>query len=281
MLGGGGNIGTGLAAKSPPDGYTITFIASTTVAVNPHLYRDTGFDPRKDLVPLIVMLEAGAILVVRQDSSIRSVKDLIAQAKAQPDKLNYGTSGPGSGQHLMGERLKTMAGIRMTPLPHKGDAATLVDLMGGQIDMAFGYALATAPLINAGRLRPIAVTSAKRLAILPDTPTIAESGVTGYEETIWTGFAVPAGTPEPIIRRLHEAFRSAMLTPEFKHYVEECGSELIASTQEYAAQLMKKDYERYGKIVRELGLQLDRTMSTGPSPRALKPRHRRPLAPSL
>ena len=255
--GAAGNIGTGLGAKSPPDGYTVTLILNTTVAVNPHIYRDAGFDPLKDLVPLIVMVRAAAILVVKADSPIRSVQDLIAQAKARPGKLTYGTSGPGSVQHLMGERFKKMAGIDLVHVPYKGDAPTLTDLMGGQIDMAFGAPPATLPLIESGKLRTLAVTSAKRLSILPNVPTLGESGVPGYDETFWGGFAVPTGTPGIVVKKLHEAFRSAMLAPEYQNFVTQIGAELVASTQEYAVELMKSDYERYGKIVKELGLKVE------------------------
>jgi tripartite-type tricarboxylate transporter receptor subunit TctC len=255
--GAAGGIGTKLAAKAAPDGYTATYIISTAVAVHPHMYRDAGFDPLKELDLFIVTLRAAPILVVKANSPIRSVRDLISQAKARPGKLTYGTSGPGSPQHLMGERLKKMAGIDIVAVPYKGDAPTLTDLMGGQIDMAFGFPLATMSLINAGKLRALAVTSGKRLPNLPATPTLAESGVPNYDETIWSGFAVPAGTPEKIVRRLHEAFRSAMLTPEFRQEVEQSGAEFVASTQEYAMQLMKSDHERHGTIVKDLNLQVE------------------------
>ena len=255
--GAAGNIGTGLGAKAPPDGYTVTLILNGTVAINPHLYRDTGFDPLKDLTPLIVSMKTATILVVKPDSPLRSVQDLVAQAKARPGKLTYGTSGPGSVQHLMGERLKKMAGIDLVAIPYKGDAPTLTDLMGGQIDMAFGSPPVTMPLIDGGKLRALAVTSGKRLSILPNVPTIGESGVQGYEEMAWIGYAVPTGTPEAIVKKLHEAFRSAMLTPEYQHFVTQIGAELVASTQEYASQLMKSDYERFGKIVKELDLKVE------------------------
>jgi tripartite-type tricarboxylate transporter receptor subunit TctC len=256
--GAAGNIGTGLGAKASPDGYTVTYIITSTMAVNPHLYRNTGFDPLKDLRPFIILTaNSAAILVVKADSPVRTVGDLIGQAKARPGKLTYGTTGQGSPQHIMGERLKKMAGIDLVMVPYKGDAPTLTDLMGGQIDLAFGFPLATMALIEAGKLRAIAVSSAKRLAILPDTPTLAESGLAGFDETIWSGFAVPAGTSERIVGKLHDSFQRAMLTPEFKRYVELSGAELIASTQEYALQLTSSDYERYGKIVKELGLRVE------------------------
>jgi tripartite-type tricarboxylate transporter receptor subunit TctC len=198
-----------------------------------------------------------SILVVRQDSLIRSTQDLIAQAKAKPSKFTYGTSGPGSPQHLMGERFKKMAGVDIVAIQYKGDAPTLTDVMGGQIDMTFSPPPATLPLIESGKLRALAVTSAKRIAKLPNTPTISESGIPGYDEVMWYGYAVPAGTPGAIVRKLHETFRNAMLTPEFQRFTEQNGAELVASTQEYASQLMKSDYERYKKIVKELDLKVE------------------------
>ncbi len=255
--GAGGNIGTAVGVKSPPDGYTVTFIIHSTVAVGPHLHRNAGFDPLKDLRPFILTVKAAAILVVKADSAIHSLRDLIDAARARPGTLTYGTSGPGSVQHLMGERLKRMAGIDLVQVPYKGDAPTLVDLMGGQIDMAFGFPLATLHHLKSGRLRALAVTSGGRLGPLPNIPSISEGGVPGYDESTWSGFALPAGTPEPIVKKLHEAFRSAMLTPEFRREVEESGAELLASTQLEAVQMMKTDYERYGKIVKELGLKIE------------------------
>jgi tripartite-type tricarboxylate transporter receptor subunit TctC len=251
------NIGTELVAKSAPDGYTILYINNSTVCVNPHVYKDATFNPVKDLVPLIVTIKTANILVVNSDSSMRSVKDLIAQAKGRPGQMTYGTSGPGAPQHLMGERLKRMTGIDISPIPYKGESLTLTDLMGGQIDMAFGSPPATMPLIIGGKLRPLAVTSAKRMSNLPNIPTLAESGMPGYEELVWVGYAVAAGTPASIVEKLNQAFRGAMLTPEIRNAVNEMGAELVAGSSEQAAQLMRIDYERYGKIVKELNLKAD------------------------
>jgi len=255
--GAAGSIGTAVGVKAPADGYTVTYIVTTSVAVGPHVYKDSGFDPRRDLIPLIVAMKTASILAVKADSAIHSVSDLISSAKANPGKLTYGTSGPGSPQHLMGERLKKLAKIQLVPVPYKGDAPTLTDLVAGQIDMTFGPPPATLPLIDAGKLKALAVTSPKRMARLPNTPTLAESGVPGYDEVMWYGYAVPAGTPAGIVKRLHEALRAALLTPEFRQFTELNGGELVASTQEYAAELMRRDFERYGQIVRELDLRAD------------------------
>ena len=230
---------------------------TTTVAVGPHVYKDTAIDPRRDLIPLIVAMKTASILAVKADSPFRSAADLIVFARANPGKLTYGTSGPGSPQHLMGERLNKLANIQIVPVPYKGDAPTLVDLLGGQIDMTFGPPPATLPLIEAGKLKALAVTSSKRLARLSGVPTIAESGVPDFDEVMWYGYAVPAGTPVTAVKLLHETFRAAMLTPEFRQFTEQNGGELVASTQEFAVQLVRSDYERYGKIVKELKLTVE------------------------
>lgn len=256
--GAAGNVGTSLGSKSSPDGYTLLYINSATTALNPHLYKySSGFDPLGDLVPIIVSVRTPGFWVVKVDSPIQSVQDLIARAKAKPGKLTYSTSGPGSPQDLMGARLKKLANIDMVAVPYKGEANALSDLMGGQIDCAFTFPPATLPLIQGGKLRALAVTSRKRMAIMPDTPSVAEAGLAEFDEIVWTGFAVPTKTPEAIIKKLHSAFRAAMLSLEFKREVEQTGAELVASTQEYAVQLMKSDYERYGKLVRELNLKVE------------------------
>ena len=255
--GAAGSIGTALAVKSPPDGYTLTYIVTTTVAVGPYVYKDAAIDPRRDLIPLIVAMKTASILAVKADSPFRSAADLIVFARANPGRLTYGTSGAGSPQHLMGERLNKLANIQIVPVPYKGDAPTLVDLLGGQIDMTFGAPPATLPLIEAGKLKALAVTSSKRLARLSGVPTIAESGVPDFDEVMWYGYAVPAGTPVTAVKLLHETFRAAMLTPEFRQFTEQNGGELVASTQEFAVQLVRSDYERYGKIVKDLGLKVE------------------------
>jgi tripartite-type tricarboxylate transporter receptor subunit TctC len=255
--GAAGTLGTAVAARSAPDGYTLTYIVTTTVAVSPHIVKDIGFDPLKDLHVLITALKASPILVVRPDSPITSLQDLIARAKAAPGRLTYGTSGPGSPQHLMGERFKKMAQIDLVPVHYKGDAPTLTDLMGGHVDMTFGFGLSAIPLIQGGKLRPIAVASGKRMAVLPRVPTMAESGVANYDEFIWAGYAAPAGIAPERAKKLHQALQEAMLSEEFKTGVVQSGAELIASSQEYAQRLLREDHARYGIVARELALRAE------------------------
>ncbi len=255
--GAGGLIGSDAVARSAPDGHTILFTVSATLAVAPHLQKSGSFDPVKDLRPFIVTVRSGTIVVVNSRSAFKSLGDLIAAAKAKPGALTYASSGPGSMQHLMGERLKQMAGIDLLHVPYKGETPSLVDLIGGQVDLMFGFALATLPHIRSGKLRPLAVTTAKRLSSLPDVPTIAESGFPGYDERVWAGFAVPAGTPKPIVDKLYAAFYASASLPQYRQAVEARGSEPMASTQDEAVQLLRSDYERYGRIVKELDLRLE------------------------
>ncbi|MEQ1880338.1 MAG: tripartite tricarboxylate transporter substrate binding protein [Burkholderiales bacterium] len=255
--GAGFSIGTEMAALSPPDGYTVLCTISSAVAVNPHIYKTSKLDPLKQLLPFIITSRGKAILVVNSKSSLRSVADLIAAAKANPGGLTYATSGPGSPQHLMGERLKKLAGIDLLQVHYKGEAPGLTDLMGGQVDMAFGFPTPTLPHIESGKFRPLAVTSASRSTALPHIPTLAESGLTGYDESGWIGWSVPAGTPEPVVEKLYQAFHAAAMSAELRQKVEKRGGEPQASTRAEAVALMKSDYERYRKIVKELDIRVE------------------------
>ena len=255
--GAGGNIGTEIGVRAAPDGYTVVMVTSVTLGLNPQVIKTTSFDPLKDLVLLTIYARAGAILVVNANSSITSLKDLIASAKAKPGSLAYGSSGLGSASHLMAERLTKMAEIDLLHVPYKSETPVLADVIGGQVDLAFGFAFATLPLIASGKVRPIAVTTSKRLSALPNVPTIAESGLPGYDEVVWAGLAVPAATPAPIVQKLAKVFRSAVKTADYQMVVAKRGSEPLGTTPEESAQLLTADYERYGKLVKELGLRIE------------------------
>lgn len=255
--GAAGKIGTVLAAKSPPDGYTIAYILTNSVCVIPHLYKDPQFNPVRDLTPFIITLRAAPIALVAAGSDMRTLADVVAKAKAAPGKLTYDTSGPGSPQHLTGEQFQRLNAIDMVAVPYKGDAPTLVDLISGQIDLAFGFALASMPLVAAGKLRAIAVASDKRHPFLPDVPTLVEAGMPHIDATIWSGFAVPKATPAAIVRKLHQAFHQVMTTPAFKADVEQAGSELVASSQAEAEKLVTSEYYRYAKIIKDLDIKAE------------------------
>lgn len=255
--GANGNIGAAAAANSSPDGHTVVYVTSGMLAINPHIYPRMGFDPRKDLQPVILATQAPAILVVKADSPIDSVGTLIRQAKTAPGKLTFATVGAGSYPHLMGERLKRLAGIDLSHVPYKGETQALVDLISGQIDLVFGFPLATMPHIQSGKVRPLAVTSAKRLGPLPEVPSLAEADMPGYDEAASAGYAVPAGTPPAVVDKLFEAFHAALHTPDTLRDVIDSGVEVLDLDPRQATQRLLADYERFGAIVKALNLRLD------------------------
>lgn len=251
--GANGILGAAHAAKAKPDGYTLLYATSHVVAVNPHITKDLGFDPLNDLVPITITGSSPTLLVVNPNSSYRSVKDLIEAAKKSPGKLTYGTSGEGSPQHIMGERLEKTAGIQLLRVPYKGESFALQDLLGGRIDFCFGFPAGTMPLVQGGKLTALAVTSGKRLTAFSNIPTMSEEGVSGYAEVTYGAYMVPRGTPPDILKKLNEQFRVALMT--LKEEIAARGAELIASSSEEAATLLKAEYVRYGKIVKDLGIE--------------------------
>ena len=251
--GAGGNIAAASVAKAAPDGYTILYITGHIIAVNPHVVKNPGFDSLNDFDPIIISARGPALLVVSSNSPIRSVKDLLVAAKKNPGKLTYATSGDGSPQHIMGEKLRQLGAIDIVPIPYKGETPALQDLMGGHIDMCFGFVAGTTPFIRDGKLRVLATTSEKRLAAFPDYPTLAESGVPSFAEATLTGYVAPRGTPPAIVNKLNDEIRAALkiLADE----IAKRGSEIIASTPQEAAAMLKAEHERYGKLVKLLGIQ--------------------------
>jgi tripartite-type tricarboxylate transporter receptor subunit TctC len=251
--GAGGNIGAASVAKAAPDGYTILYITGHIIAVNPHIVKNPGFDSLNDFVPIMIAARAPALLVVSSDSPIKSVKDLLDTVKQNPGKLSYATSGDGSPQHVMGEKLRQLAGVDIVQIPYKGETPALQDLMGGHIDMCFGFVAGTLPFVRDGKLRVLAITSEKRLAAFPDYPTLAESGVPGFAEATLTGYVAPRGTPPAIVNKLNDEIRAALkiLADE----IAKRGSEIIAGTPQEAAAMLKAEHERYGKLVKALGLK--------------------------
>ncbi len=251
--GAGGNIAAASVAKAAPDGYTILYITSHIIAVNPHIVKNSGFDSLKDFDPIIISARGPALLVVSSNSRIRSVKDLLGAAKKNPGKLTYATSGDGSPQHIMGEKLRHLADVDIVQIPYKGETPALQDLMGGHIDMCFGFVAGTISFVRDGKLRVLATTSEKRLAAFPDYPTLAESGVPGFAESTLNGYVAPRGTPLTIVKKLNDEIRAALklLADE----IAKRGSEIIASTPQDAAAMLKAEHERYGKLVKALGIK--------------------------
>src|SRR5213080_3585621 len=212
--GAGGTVGTKAVARSEPDGYTLVLGYTGTLAIGPSLYKNVGYDPRKDFAPIGLIGNAPNSLVVHPSFPAKTIGELIAYAKANPDKVNFGSAGAGTASHITGEYFARAAGIKLVHIPYKGTGPALVDLLGGHIPMAFAPIPATHPNVTAGKLRALAVTSVARTGLLPDVPTIAESGLPGFDASLYYGLVAPAGTPRPIIDKLNEALRAALKSDE-------------------------------------------------------------------
>ena len=227
--GAAGSIGATFVAKSPPDGYNLLAVSSS-YAINPSLYKDLPFDPVKDLAPITLIAEAPFLLVVHPSMPVRSVKDLVAMAKARPGTLNFASGGNGSSGQLAGELFKYLAGIDLVHIPYKGAGPALVDVISGQVHMTFGSVLSTLGHVKNQRLRALGVTSEKRSAAAPDLPTIAEAGIKGYRRTTWYGLLAPAGTPAPVVTKLVAAMQKAVELPEIRNHLLGDGAEPVAGT---------------------------------------------------
>ena len=255
--GAGANLGSEMAARSAPDGYTLLTSASSLHGITPFLYSKLNYDPNKDLAPVIVLAGFANVLVVNPSVSAQSVKELIALAKAQPGKLTCASSGSGSTIHMSCEMFKHMLGLEITHVPYKGSGPAVIDLMGGQVNMMFDNIPSSITHIRSGKLRALATTGAKRAASLPDLPTIAESGVPGYESTAWFGIAVPAGTPKEIVARLNADGQKATKSPEFIKRMTDLGYEIVGGTPETMAAMIQDEVRRWGPIVKASGAKVD------------------------
>jgi len=252
--GAGGNIGMELTAKSPPDGYTIVIATVGTWAVNPHLYK-LPFDVVKDFAPITQVSTSPGVLVVHPSVPAKSVKELIAIAKARPGELNYGSSGVGGFGHICGELFTLMSGTKMTHIPYKSSAPSLTDVMSGQIQVLFNNMIATVPYVKANRIRALATTGAQRSPALPDLPTISESGLKGYENSSWSAVATTAGTPKPIIDRLHRELVEILKSPDIQQKHADVGAEVIASTPEQFHAYLKAEVAKFEKLVKAAGIK--------------------------
>jgi tripartite-type tricarboxylate transporter receptor subunit TctC len=255
--GAGTAIGASEVARSAPDGYTLLLGDAGTYAFNPTLYKKLSYDPVKDFAPVSLTGRFALILAVNPAMPAKSVKEFVAAAKSQPGKIDYGAPGPGSPIHLAMEFFKQRAGLTMTPIPYKGGADAMNDLLGGRISAMFPDIASGLPQIKGGKLRPLAVASAKRVAALPDLPTIAESGYPGFEAWAWQGFVAPAGTPKPVVAKLNGAFAKVMNDPAIKQRLSESGFEPQTSTPEEFARYMKSEIAKWAKVIRESHISLD------------------------
>ncbi|WJR79484.1 tripartite tricarboxylate transporter substrate binding protein [Bradyrhizobium sp. NP1] len=254
--GAGTIIGTQAVATSEGDGYTL-LIGTFANAVNPSLYAKLPYDQHRDFAPVALIARSFNIVVVNPTSPIKSIADLIAAAKAEPDKLAYGTYGTGSSAHLAGELFKHMTGVSLTTVPYKGAAPAITDLIGGQIQVMFTTVTSAAALIEAGQLRALAVTSAERSPAFPDLPTVAEAGVSGYEAEAWYGLFAPARTPPEIIARLNRAVALAVRSEAFKTLARNEGLTLVAASPDELDRYYRGEEERWRKVIRDAGVKVE------------------------
>ena len=252
--GAGGTIAADAAAKSPPDGYTLIIVASGH-AIVPFLYPRLPYDVFADFTPITLLGNAPNLVLVRADSPIKTLADLIATARAKPGQLSYGHAGNGTSPHLAGELLKVTAKIDITSVPYKGGAPALNDLLGGHIPLGFNNVPESIAMVQSGMLRPLAVTTAKRTPILPDVPTIDESGLKGYDTGVWWALLAPAGLPADIKAKIYRDAADAMKAPAVKARFQTLGAVPIGSTPEEVAALIRADYEKWGPIVKAAGIK--------------------------
>ena len=255
--GAGGNIGSELVAKSAPDGYTLLMGTVGTHAINPSLYAKMPYDHVKDFVPVILVAGVPNVLVVNPQLPVNSLAELIAYGKANPGKLNFASSGSGTSIHLSGELFKTMTGIQMTHVPYKGSSPALTDLMGGQVQLMFDNLPSSLPLIKGGKLKALAVTSAQRAAALPDTPTMAEAGLPGFEASSWFGVLAPAGTPAPIVAKLQAEIAKWLATSDAREKLAGQGAIVAALPSDAFAKHITAETTKWAKVVKESGAKVD------------------------
>ena len=258
--GAGGNLGADAVAKSMPDGHTILMGAVATHAINPTLYKKMPYDAAKDFAPITLLVSTPNVLVVNPLVKARSVAELIALAKREPGKLNFGSGSNGSAGHLAGELFKSMASVDMTHVPYKGSAPALQDLLAGQIQIMFDNLASAMPQIKAGKLTALAVTTAQRSAFAPDLPTIAESGgaaLAGFDISTWFGVFAPAGTPKEIIAVLNQEFNRAIRVAEVKEKLDGMGAEAVGTTPEAFQTYIKTEASKYAEVIKKSGAQVD------------------------
>jgi len=254
--GAGGNIGAELVAKSPPDGYTV-LIGTTAHAINMSLFKNLNYDIQKDLIPVSLLTQGPLVLVAHPQFPASSVKEVIELAKTKPGGLNFASSGNGQSTHLSAELFNSMAGIKMAHVPYKGSAPALTDVMSGQVDVMFDTTLSAMPFVKAGKLKALGLTSAVRSPAAPDVPTIAESGLPGYEVFAWNGVLVPTGTPKAIIQQLNDHIRKAMLLPQVKDKFSAQGFAASWNSPESFGVFLKTEVDKWGRTVKASGATLD------------------------
>lgn len=255
--GASGMIGAELVARAPADGYTLYMASQTTHAVAPYMYSKTTYDPVKDFTPVAVVVNNPLMLVVHPSLAVRSVKDLISLAKTRPGQLSFATGGVGSSGHMSAELFKSMVKVDMVAIHYKGDSAAITDLLGGQVPLMFVNISAVLPQVRSGKLRGVAVTGANRSTIAPDFPTVAESGLIGYEVVTWFGVLAPAATPEDIVTRLNHEIVRLLGLAGVKEQIAKQGFEIVGNSPEQFAVFLREENAKWARIVKESGARAD------------------------
>jgi tripartite-type tricarboxylate transporter receptor subunit TctC len=255
--GAGTTIGTALAARATPDGYTLLLSSIASHGVSPSLYRNPGYDPVKDFAPITLLAVAPMILGVNPSRSINSVQELIKLAKARPGTLKYATAGSGSPMHMGGEIFKDLTGIDIIHVPYSGGGPALISLIGGETDIAFDTAASILPQVRAGRLRALAIARASRLAEYPNIPTFVEAGLPGYEANAWYSMHAPAATPPAIVRKINGELVKALALPDVIEKLRQLGSDGVGDTPEHFGAFVRAELEKYSKLIRTAGIKVE------------------------
>jgi len=255
--GSGGNLGVDAAAKSPADGYTLVMGQTSNLAINPTLYSKLPYDPRKDLTPISLVASAPLVIVASAESPYKTLADVVKASRAHPGSINYASSGNGTVAHLAAESFQKMAGIKLTHIPYKGASQGVTDVISGQVQLYVSSIPTLIGHIKGGKMRAIAVTSAKRVDDLPQVPTIAESGYKGFEAVTWFGVLGPANLPKDVVAKLNADINKALKNPELAKKLGDQGADVAGSTAEQFAKLIHDDIARWGKIVKDSGAKVD------------------------
>ncbi len=257
LAGAGGNIGSTTAARAPADGYTLLYGTNGTFGINHALYKSPGFDPLKDFEPISRLSRIATLVVVRQEFKAATMPALLSLLRANPGKHTYGSAGNGTTSHLAAELLMSSAGVSMVHVPYRGGAAAITDLLGGQIDLMIEIMPNAAPQVRSGRLRALAVSTAQRVPAFPDVPTIAESGVAGFDVSAWDGIFAPKGTPAAVITRLETAIQKVLASPEMRKQLQDRGAEASPMTPAEFGRFVQAELPRWGAAVQRSGATVD------------------------
>ncbi|PIT79631.1 tripartite tricarboxylate transporter substrate binding protein [Limnohabitans sp. 15K] len=254
--GAGTVLASDLVARAPADGYTL-LVAASSLGTAPLIYDKVSYDAIKSFTPVTQIASVVHVVVVNPALPVKSVKELIAYAKANPGKLNYASTGTGTSTHLEGELLKSMAGVYMVHIPYRGSGPALIDLVGGQVGVMIDALGSSGPFIKAGKLRALAVTTAKRSQSIPELPTVSESGVPGYEAMPWLGLVAPAGTPQPVVDRLHREVAKVLEDPEIRERFKGWGLDIIGNTPAEFTSFLRRDVDQWASVIKRANIKAD------------------------